>query len=115
MLTELYRQPGSCTMPLARKSKAQRKLPWIGLERAKQMYLKTAEQCDAEEWTKEAAPCPVVPHKQKVTFSDNVTVIPTNRMPRRAAREVANLNPTTVVGNNGSPARNTRARFAVQV
>ena len=34
-------------------------------------------------------------------------------MPRRTAREVANLDPTTVVGNNGSPARNTRARFAV--
>ena len=49
----------------------------------------------------------------KVTFSDNVTVIPTNPMPRRAVREVANLDPTIAVGNNGSPARNTRARFAV--
>ena len=34
-------------------------------------------------------------------------------MPRRAVMEVANLDPTTVVGNNGSPARNTRAIFAV--
>ena len=57
----------------------------------------------------------VVPRKQKVTFSDNVAFIPTNTMPRKAVREVANLDPTTVVGNNGSPARNTRARFATPV
>ena len=49
-------------------------------------------------------------HKNLV---DPKQTVPTNPMPRRAAREVANLDPTTVVGNNGSPTRNTRARFAV--
>ena len=35
-------------------------------------------------------------------------------MPRRAAGEIAkNLYPTTVIGNNGPPSRNTRARFAI--
>ena len=51
--------------------------------------------------------------KTHLTFSDNMIVIPTNPTPKRATREVANLDPTTVVGNNGSPARNTRAKFAV--
>ena len=79
------------------------------------MYLKTAENFDAKGWTNEAIHTPAVPHKPKVTFSDNVTVMLANPTPSRATREVANLDPTTVVGNNGSPARNTRARFATPV
>ena len=65
-------------------------------------------------WTEEAVHTLAVSHKPKVTFSDNVTsVILANPTPRRATMEVANLDPITVVGNNGSPARKTRAKFAV--
>ena len=84
-----------------------------GLRELSKMYLKTAENSDAKSWAKEAIHTPAVPHKPRVTCSDNVTVIPTNPTPRRATREVANLDLTTLVGNNGSPARNTIPKFAV--
>ena len=76
-----------------------------GLRELSKMHLKAAERTDAKEWENEATQDPVVSHNPKVTFSKEVTVIPTNPM--------ANLDPTTVVGNNGSPARNTRVKFAV--
>ena len=34
-------------------------------------------------------------------------------MPKRVSREVANLDPNTIVGNSGSLARNIRATFSV--
>merc|ERR1711966_509072 len=77
------------------------------------MYLKTAERTDAKVWEKETAQDSVATQKSKVTFSEEVSVIPSNPIPKRATRKVANLDPTTVVGNNGSPARNTRAKFTV--
>ena len=84
-----------------------------GLRELSKIYLKIAERNDDNEWTKRVAQEPVVQHKPRVTFSDNVTVIHDRPKPKRAAREVANLDPTTILGNNESPARNTRARFAV--
>ena len=84
-----------------------------GLRELSNMYLKTAERTDAKVWEKETTQDPVAPHKSKVTFSEEVSVIPSNPTPKRATREVANLDPTTVVGNSGSPARNTRAKFTV--
>ena len=72
------------------------------------MYLKAAERTDAKVWEKETTQDPVVPHKPKVTLSEEATVIPTNLTPKRATREVAKLDPITVIGNNESPARNTR-------
>ena len=50
-----------------------------------------------------------------MTFSKEVTVIPTNsdqQGPKRAVKEVANLEYGKIVSNNGPPARNTRSRFA---
>ena len=114
MLIGLCRQPGiDLYNVLSKKRQGMDKATMEGLRELSKMYLKTAEQCDTESWTKEAAPEPAVPQRQRVTFDDNVTVIPADSVPRRAAREIANLDPTTVVGNNGSPARNTRAKFAV--
>ena len=107
MLTELYKQPGNYTMPSARKYRAWRRLLTMeGLRELSKMYLKTTE---------EAIHTPAVPHKPTATLSDNVKVIPDNPTPtpRRAIRKVANLDPTTVVGNNGLPVRNTRAKSAV--
>ena len=72
------------------------------LRELSKIYLKAAERTDAKVWEKEAPQDPVVPHKPKVTFSEEVTVIPTNPTPKRATREVANLDPTTVVSDNGS-------------
>ena len=98
---------------LSKKKQGMDKTTMEDLRELSKMYLKTAERSDAREWVKEATHDPVVPQKPKVTFSDEVTVIPTNSTPRRVTREVANLDPITVVGNSRSPARNTRAKFAV--
>ena len=98
---------------LSKKKQGMDKSTMEGLRELSKLYLKTAERSDAKEWAKEATQDPIVPHKPKVTFSDKVTVMPANPTPRRATREVANLDPTTIVGNNRSTARNTRAKFVV--
>ena len=46
-----------------------------GLRELSKMYLKAAERTDAKVWGKKATQDPVVPHKLKVTFSEEVTVI----------------------------------------
>ena len=113
MLTELCKQPWNYTIPSARKKQGNEKATMKGLRELSKNVSQDSRKIWCQSWTKEAIYTPTVPRKPKVTFSDNVTVLPANPAPRRATREVANLDPTTVVGNNGSPARDTRAKFAV--
>ena len=50
-----------------------------------------------------------------MTFSKEVTVIPTNsdqQGPKRAVKEVANLESDKIASKNRPPSRNTRSRFA---
>ena len=95
------------------RGKGMAKSTMEGLRELNKMYLKTTERTDAKVWEKETTQDPVVPHKSKATFNEEVTAIPTNSTPKRATMQVANLDHTTVVGNNGSPAKNTGVKFAV--
>ena len=82
------------------------------------MYLKTAKQSNTTSWEEEAVDettNPPTVNSPKVTFSNEVTVIPTSsdqQEPKRAGKEVANLDSSHIVNNNGPSARNTRSIFA---
>ena len=60
------------------------KITMEDLRELSKMYLKTAERTDAKVWEKETTQDPVVPHKSKVTFSEEVTVIPSNPTPKKS-------------------------------
>ena len=53
-----------------------------GLRELSKMHLKAAERTDAKVWEKKATQDPAVPHKPKMTFSEEVAVIPTNPTPK---------------------------------
>ena len=60
---------------LSRKKQGMTKSTMEGLRELSKIYLKTAERTGAKAWEKETTQDPVVPHKPKVTFSEEVTVI----------------------------------------
>ena len=89
-----------------------------GLKELSSMYLKMAKQSNATSWEDEAVDGNTTPptvKSSRVTFSNEVTVIPTSngqQEAKRAGREVANLDSGKIVNNQGPPARNTRSRYA---
>ena len=101
---------------LNRKRHGMEKATMEGLKELSGMYLKMAKQSNTRSWEEEACQKPNNP--PKVTFSKQVTVIPTNynqQKPKRAIREVANLESSKIISKNGPPVRNTRSRFTAAV
>lgn len=75
-------------MPSTTKKQGMENATMEGLRELRKLYLKTAEQSDTEEFTREAVPDSVDPKKPKVTFSEHVTVIPSkpaNPIPKRVS------------------------------
>ena len=98
---------------LNKKKQGMERATMEGLRELSNLYLKMAKNSSPKSWeddanTEDKDPPKAVNETPVATISEN-----NDQPPKRATKEVANLESSRIIGNNGPPSSNTRARFAV--